>query len=222
MMVLVVLILLFGSVFLPLTILASLPLSVGGVVGALLITHTAISMPVVIGILMLMGIVTKNSIMLVDFAVEQEKHGMPQTEAIIDAGRKRARPIIMTTLAMAAGMVPAAMATGEGGEFRAPMAIAVIGGLLVSTVLSLIFIPSVYTLMDDLSHMVGRLFRWLVRPNASDDGDATGEHPVVPAHAAETDAAEDQPDAPSWRRVTEFPQRAKDELPAPKMQPAAE
>ena len=73
------------------------------------------------------------------------------------------------------GMVPAAMATGEGGEFRAPMAIAVIGGLLVSTVLSLIFIPSLYTLMDDLSHTVGRLFRWLVRPNASDDGDATGE-----------------------------------------------
>ncbi|MAP18689.1 MAG: ABC transporter permease [Aurantimonas sp.] len=222
MMVLVVLILLFGSVFLPLTILASLPLSVGGVVGALLLTHTAISMPVVIGILMLMGIVTKNSIMLVDFAVEQEKHGMPQTEAIIDAGRKRARPIIMTTLAMAAGMVPAAMATGEGGEFRAPMAIAVIGGLLVSTVLSLIFIPSLYTLMDDLSHTVGRLFRWLVRPNASDDGDATGEVPAAPAHAVAADATQEEPDAPSWRRVTEFPQRAKDELPAPKMQPAAE
>ena len=222
MMVLVVLILLFGSVFLPLTILASLPLSVGGVVGALLLTNTAISMPVVIGILMLMGIVTKNSIMLVDFAVEQEKHGMPQTEAIIDAGRKRARPIIMTTLAMAAGMVPAAMATGEGGEFRAPMAIAVIGGLLVSTVLSLIFIPSVYTLMDDLSHTVGRLFRWLVRPNASDEGNAMGEHPAVPAHAVAKDETSDEPDAPSWRRVTEFPQRAKDELPPPKMQPAAE
>jgi Cu/Ag efflux pump CusA len=113
-------------------------------------------MPVVIGILMLMGIVTKNSIMLVDFAVEQEKHGMSQRDAIIDAGRKRARPIIMTTLAMAAGMVPAAMASGEGGEFRAPMAIAVIGGLLVSTLLSLIFVPAFYILMDDLS----RLFSW--------------------------------------------------------------
>ena len=90
-------------------------------------------MPVVIGILMLMGIVTKNAIMLVDFAIEEVKHGVPRKEAIIDAGRKRARPIVMTTIAMSAGMVPAAMALGDGGEFRAPMAIAVIGGLLVST-----------------------------------------------------------------------------------------
>lgn len=167
MMVLVVLILLFGSFFVPITILAALPLSVAGVIGALLITHTAISMPVVIGILMLMGIVTKNTIMLVDFAVEREKHGMSQIEAIIDAGSKRARPIVMTTLAMAAGMVPAAMATGEGGEFRAPMAISVIGGLLVSTVLSLVLIPSIYTLMDDFSHATGRVFRWLLTPNAA-------------------------------------------------------
>ncbi|MEF2552509.1 efflux RND transporter permease subunit [Aurantimonas sp. A2-1-M11] len=222
MMVLVVLILLFGSVFLPITILASLPLSVGGVVGALLLTNTAISMPVVIGILMLMGIVTKNSIMLVDFAVEQEKHGMAQTDAIIDAGRKRARPIIMTTLAMAAGMVPAALATGEGGEFRAPMAIAVIGGLLVSTVLSLVFIPSLYTLMDDLSHTVGRMFRWLLRPNAGDESGADAGDTAPHGKQAETDTTQEEQDAPSWRRVTEFPQRARDELRPPKMQPAAE
>jgi hydrophobic/amphiphilic exporter-1 (mainly G- bacteria), HAE1 family len=168
-MVFCVLILLFGSFFLPITILASLPLSVGGVVAALFLTNNAVSMPVVIGILMLMGIVTKNSIMLVDFAVEQEKHGVPQIDAIIDAGRKRARPIVMTTLAMAAGMIPAALGTGEGGEFRAPMAIAVIGGLLVSTVLSLIFIPSFYTLMDDLTHQAGRLARFVLRPNAPDE-----------------------------------------------------
>ncbi len=138
-------------------------------------------MPVVIGILMLMGIVTKNSIMLVDFAVEQEKHGMSQRDAIIDAGRKRARPIIMTTLAMAAGMVPAAMATGEGGEFRAPMAIAVIGGLLVSTMLSLVFIPSLYTLMDDLSHVTGRVFRWVLRPNRGEEDGETA-HAGAPIH----------------------------------------
>ena len=92
-------------------------------------------MPVVIGILMLMGIVTKNAIMLVDFAVERVKHGMTREQAIIDAGAKRARPIVMTTIAMSAGMLPAGLALGDGGEFRAPMAIAVIGGLLVSTVL---------------------------------------------------------------------------------------
>ncbi|WP_245199041.1 efflux RND transporter permease subunit [Jiella mangrovi] len=198
MMVLVVLILLFGSFFVPITILAALPLSVAGVIGALLLTHTAISMPVVIGILMLMGIVTKNTIMLVDFAVEREKHGMSQTDAIIDAGAKRARPIIMTTLAMAAGMLPAAMATGEGGEFRAPMAIAVIGGLLVSTVLSLVLIPSIYTLMDDLSHVTGRFFHWILRPNPAMEAEpGTGlvvardgavqagwQHPAGPVPAA--------------------------------------
>ncbi|WP_181708043.1 efflux RND transporter permease subunit [Chthonobacter rhizosphaerae] len=184
MMVLVVLILLFASVFQPLTILASLPLSVGGVVAALLVTQNAVSMPVVIGILMLMGIVTKNAIMLVDFAVEQEKHGVPQFDAIVDAGRKRARPIIMTTLAMTAGMVPAAMATGEGGEFRAPMAIAVIGGLIVSTVLSLIFIPTVYTMMDDLGRLVGRIFAWILRPNAADEDEPVVVAPHGPAVAA--------------------------------------
>ncbi|MBC8129831.1 MAG: efflux RND transporter permease subunit [Rhizobiaceae bacterium] len=228
MMVLVVLILLFGSVFLPITILASLPLSVGGVVGALLVTNTAVSMPVVIGILMLMGIVTKNSIMLVDFAVEQEKHGIGQLDAIIDAGRKRARPIIMTTLAMAAGMVPAAMATGEGGEFRAPMAIAVIGGLLVSTVLSLVFIPSLYTIMDDLSHLVGRVFRWLLKPNAAEEEAATSSLPAMAvAEIRPTPAAHSRHDGPSWERVTEFPQKApageRSEGDAPsRMQPAAE
>ena len=108
-------------------------------------------MPVVIGILMLMGIVTKNAIMLVDFAIEEVKQGVPRKEAIIDAGRKRARPIVMTTIAMSAGMMPAALALGDGGEFRAPMAIAVIGGLLVSTFLSLVFVPSFYTIMDDAS-----------------------------------------------------------------------
>ena len=98
-----------------------------------LIFSKPISMPVVIGILMLMGVVTKNAIMLVDFAVEEMARGVDRATAIVDAGRKRARPIVMTTIAMAAGMVPSAMALGIGGEFRAPMAIAVIGGLIVST-----------------------------------------------------------------------------------------
>ncbi len=157
MLVLGVLILLFSSVTQPITILLSLPLSFGGVVVGLLATNNAVTMPVYIGLLMLMGIVTKNAIMLVDFGVERMKEGMERTEAIIDAGRKRARPIVMTTLAMVAGMLPSAMAYGEGGEFRAPMAIAVIGGLLVSTVLSLIFVPSFFTVMDDL----GLLMQWM-------------------------------------------------------------
>jgi multidrug efflux pump subunit AcrB len=172
MLVLVVLILLFGSVFHSFTILGSLPLAIGGVVAALWLTNSAVSMPVVIGILMLMGIVTKNAIMLVDFAVEEAKQGVPRAEAIIDAGRKRARPIVMTTIAMSAGMIPAALALGDGGEFRAPMAIAVIGGLLVSTLLSLVFVPSFYTIMDDAAIGTARLFRWLVNPNQADEPDA--------------------------------------------------
>ena len=93
-------------------------------------------MPVLIGILMLMGIVTKNAILLVDFAIEMMHQGMARVEAMVEAGRKRARPIIMTSIAMSAGMLPSALGVGEGGSFRAPMAIAVIGGIIVSTVLS--------------------------------------------------------------------------------------
>ncbi|KQP96047.1 efflux RND transporter permease subunit [Methylobacterium sp. Leaf117] len=158
MMVFGVLVLLFGNFLQPLTILFSLPLSIGGAILGLLIFNKPISMPVVIGILMLMGVVTKNAIMLVDFAVEEMARGVDRVTAIVDAGRKRARPIVMTTIAMAAGMVPSAMALGIGGEFRAPMAIAVIGGLIVSTGLSLIFVPAIFILVDDLSRLFVRVF----------------------------------------------------------------
>ena len=158
MMVYAVLVLLFGSFLQPVTILFSLPLSIGGAIVALAITGQPISLPVVIGILMLMGIVTKNAIMLADFAIEEMRRGVPRTEAIVDAGRKRARPIIMTTIAMIGGMLPSALGTGSGGEFRAPMAIAVIGGLTSSTVLSLVFVPAVFAVMDDIGHFAWRIF----------------------------------------------------------------
>ncbi|MCC7252328.1 efflux RND transporter permease subunit [Hyphomicrobium sp.] len=158
MMVYAVLVLLFASFLQPITILFSLPLSIGGAIAALALTGNPISLPVVIGILMLMGIVTKNAIMLVDFAVEEMRRGVSRAEAIIDAGRKRARPIIMTTIAMAGGMLPSALAFGSGGEFRAPMAIAVIGGLISSTVLSLVFVPAVFMVMDDIASWLWRRF----------------------------------------------------------------
>jgi hydrophobe/amphiphile efflux-1 (HAE1) family protein len=184
-----VLVLLFGSVAQPVTILLSLPLSFGGVVLALLATNNSVSMPVYIGLLMLMGIVTKNAIMLVDFAVEEVARGIPRFEAVIDAGRKRARPIVMTTLAMVAGMVPSAMALGDGGEFRAPMAIAVIGGLLVSTVLSLIFVPSFYTVMDDIGRGVWWVFGRFIGP--------TDETPEYLAEQARLQAAHAPPPHPT-------------------------
>ena len=158
MMVYAVLVLLFASFLQPITILFSLPLSIGGAITALALTGNPISLPVVIGVLMLMGIVTKNAIMLVDFAVEEMRKGVPRAEAIVDAGRKRARPIIMTTIAMVGGMLPSALALDSGGEFRAPMAIAVIGGLISSTVLSLLFVPAVFALMDDVSAWIWRIF----------------------------------------------------------------
>ncbi|WP_158743281.1 efflux RND transporter permease subunit [Acidisphaera sp. L21] len=158
-MVMAVLVLLFGDIFQPVTILLSLPLSIGGVILALLLTGEPLSMPVVIGVLMLIGIVTKNAIMLVDFAIEARAKGIPRRQAITEAGTKRARPIVMTTVAMVAGMVPSALGIGDGGEFRAPMAIGVIGGLVVSTLLSLVFVPSFYTVMDDLSGLAKRLGR---------------------------------------------------------------
>lgn len=163
-LVLIVLILLFRSVLAPWTILASLPLSIGGVAAGLLLSSNAMSLPVVIGILMLMGIVTKNAIMLLDFAIEREAHGLSRTEAIVEACLERVRPIVMTTLAMVGGMAPSAFGLGDGGEFRAPMAIAVIGGLLVSTVLSLIVIPSLHLIMSGLGDRVSRTFGPMVRP----------------------------------------------------------
>jgi HAE1 family hydrophobic/amphiphilic exporter-1 len=158
MLVLVVLILLYSDIFQPITILLSLPLSIGGAVGALMVTGHGISLPVVIGILMLIGIVTKNAILLVDFAIEEIHRGVPRREALIGAGLKRAQPIVMTTIAMSAGMLPAALGGASGDGFRVPMAIAVIGGLAASTALSLVFVPAVFTYLDDLEHILGRFF----------------------------------------------------------------
>jgi len=159
-LVYVVLVLLFGSFVTPFTILMSLPLAIGGAILALYLTGSAIGLSVVIGFLMLMGIVTKNAIMLVEFALTSMKAGTTRTDAMLDAGHKRARPIVMTTIAMAAGMVPSALALGAGGEFRAPMAVAVIGGLLLSTLLTLIFIPSLFSAIDGGQQRVGG---WLLR-----------------------------------------------------------
>jgi hydrophobe/amphiphile efflux-1 (HAE1) family protein len=177
MMVYAVLVLLFGSFLQPITILFSLPLSIGGAIIALLVTGKQLTTPVWIGILMLMGIVTKNAIMLVDFAIESVRSGMDRNAAIIDAGRKRARPIVMTTVAMVAGMLPSALAIGAGGEFRSPMAIAVIGGLLFSTVLSLVFVPAVFTLIDDVSRFVWHFGRRMISSKeALEQSDETATH----------------------------------------------
>ena len=155
----IVLVLLFHNFTQPLTILAALPLSIGGAFGALFITQFSISMPAMIGLIMLMGIVTKNSILLVDYALIAYHNGMSRVDAILDACHKRSRPILMTTIAMAAGMLPNALGFGADPSFRAPMAVVVIGGLITSTFLSLLVIPVVYIMLDDTHNWVMKKIR---------------------------------------------------------------
>ncbi len=154
----IVLVLLFKDFLHPVTILAALPLSLGGAFIGLLIAQKSFSMPSLIGLIMLMGVATKNSILLVEYAiVARRDHGMSRFDALLDACHKRARPIIMTTIAMGAGMLPIAIGTGDADpSFRSPMAVAVIGGLMTSTVLSLLVIPAVFTFVDDIEHLMKR------------------------------------------------------------------
>jgi multidrug efflux pump subunit AcrB len=155
----IVLVLLFKDFLHPVTILAALPLSLGGAFVGLLLAQKSFSMPSLIGLIMLMGIATKNSILLVEYAIMARRdHGMSRFDALLDACHKRARPIIMTTIAMGAGMLPIAIGIGTADpSFRSPMSIAVIGGLITSTVLSLLVVPVVYTYMDDLEQAIRRV-----------------------------------------------------------------
>ena len=156
----IVLVLLFHAWVQPVTILGALVLAIPGAMLALFITAQSLSMPSMIGLIMLMGIATKNSILLVEYAImAQRDHGLTRFEALLDACHKRARPIVMTTIAMGAGMMPIAIGLGVDPSFRAPMAIVVIGGLITSTFLSLLVIPVLFTLVDDVVQGTKRLFR---------------------------------------------------------------
>jgi hydrophobe/amphiphile efflux-1 (HAE1) family protein len=155
-----VLVLLFHDFIQPLTILGALPQSVGGALAGLLLFGYGLSLPSLIGLLMLMGIVTKNSILLVEYVVMARKvHGLSRADALVDACAKRARPIVMTTIAMIAGMLPVAAGFSADPSFRAPMGIAVIGGLITSTGLSLFVVPTVYTLLDDVREWLAHRMR---------------------------------------------------------------
>ncbi|CAM8657130.1 AcrB Cation/multidrug efflux pump [Oxalobacteraceae bacterium] len=158
-----VLVLLFHDFMQPMTILAALPLSIGGAFVGLLVTHKALSMPSMIGLIMLMGIVTKNSILLVDYAILARRAGMPRFDALVDACHKRSRPILMTTIAMGAGMLPLALGFGADPSFRSPMAVTVIGGLITSTLLSLLVVPAVYTFVDDAQGLLRRFSQTILR-----------------------------------------------------------
>ena len=154
-----VLVMQFGSFLDPLAIMISLPLSLIGVMLALLVTGSTLNLMSLIGVILLMGIVAKNAILLIDFAKWAEESGMPRREALIEAGRVRLRPILMTTFALIAGMIPVAIGAGEGADFRAPLGRAVIGGVITSTLLTLLVIPTFYEILTDWRD-------WLRRPAA--------------------------------------------------------
>ncbi|HEU5049259.1 MAG TPA: efflux RND transporter permease subunit, partial [Gemmatimonadales bacterium] len=167
MLMYLILVMQFGSFIDPLAILVSLPLSLIGVVLALLLTGDTMNIMSMIGVILLMGIVAKNAILLIDFAKwAREKDGLPLREALIEAGRIRLRPIIMTTVALIAGMIPVALGTGEGADFRAPLGRAVIGGVITSTLLTLLVIPTVYEIFDEWRAKAIGLFRRGARSGA--------------------------------------------------------
>jgi HAE1 family hydrophobic/amphiphilic exporter-1 len=173
-----VMVLLFRSFFKPIIILSALPTAVGGALILLLATDLSLSIPSLIGFLMLMGLAAKNSILLVEYAIEREREGYSQREALMEACRERARPIVMTTMAMAAGMLPTALSIGKGSEFRQPMAVAVIGGLITSTVLSLVLVPVVYEFVDDLERWISPRLGRLVTPR--EEPAPAGPRPTEP------------------------------------------
>ncbi|MBZ9646388.1 efflux RND transporter permease subunit [Sphingobium sp. 3R8] len=179
-LVLAVLVLLYKRIMPPFVNLGSLLLAPLGGALALHIAGEPISMPVLIGLLMLLGIVAKNSILVIDFALEEMEKGVPKFDAIVDAGHKRAQPIVMTTVAMVAGMVPTALALSGDGAWRAPMGITVIGGLLLSTVLTLVIVPATFSLAVGIESWIGpRLGRGLLTYKAGDDKDRPGHpHPA--------------------------------------------
>ncbi|MBE9071333.1 efflux RND transporter permease subunit [Microcystis sp. LEGE 08355] len=153
-----ILVLLYNNFLYPLAILTSLPLSIGGTLIALLITQKELGLYALIGIVLLMGLVTKNAILLVDFALSGLQEGKPQFKAVIDSGVSRLRPIIMTSVSTIAGMLPIALALGADGEIRAPMAIAVIGGFTTSTLLTLVVVPVIFTYIDSFYYWFRGLF----------------------------------------------------------------
>lgn len=165
----IVLVLLFKDFFQPITIMTALPLSIGGAFVGLIVANQPLSLFAFIGLLMLMGLVTKNSILLVDFAVERMHAGMSRNAALMEAGMQRARPIIMTTFAMSGGMIPAAAGWGVDGTLRQGMGAAVIGGLMLSTLLSLVFVPAMFVLIDRLEHWVQG---FLPKPHRHEEEDA--------------------------------------------------
>jgi multidrug efflux pump subunit AcrB len=159
----------FGSFLQPIAIMASLPLALSGVFLALVVTHTTFNLFSMIGFIMLMGLVTKNAILLVDFANQGLRAGKPLRQALLDAGQVRLRPILMTTLAMVFGMTPMAIGYGDGGELQAPMGRAVIGGILTSTLLTLVVVPVLCTFLYAFGE---RAKAWFGRGHAADDGHA--------------------------------------------------
>ena len=164
----------FGSFLQPVAIMMSLPMSLIGVILALLVARSTLNIFSIIGFIMLMGLVTKNAILLIDFVNQERRAGVQRREAVLAAGRIRLRPILMTTLAMIFGMFPLALGLGEGAEQRAPMGQAVIGGVITSSLLTLVVVPVIYTYLDDIATWFGRVTGFSRKQPASDPAGSDG------------------------------------------------
>jgi HAE1 family hydrophobic/amphiphilic exporter-1 len=192
MLMYLILVVQFGSFLDPLAIMMSLPLSLIGVVIALIVTRDTLNIMSLIGVILLMGIVAKNAILLIDFAKwSKEKNGSSTRDALIEAGRIRLRPILMTTLALIAGMIPVALGFGEGADFRSPLGRAVIGGVITSTFLTLLVIPTFYEILDEWRTGMQVFFRQRAIDSKKAKGEAAGPggrglpgNPPVPGPAA--------------------------------------
>jgi HAE1 family hydrophobic/amphiphilic exporter-1 len=194
----------FESLIHPFTIMISLPLSIVGALGLLAATGRTLNILSMIGMIMLMGLVTKNAILLIDYINQLRRRGMSKQEAILAAGPVRLRPILMTALSTIAGMIPVAIGLGEGSESRAPMGTAIVGGLVTSTLLTLVVIPVVYSLMDDLAAWMGRLL-FGARPAA----ETAGPEPLPTAAGGSLAVAGQAPDdareAAAVRATADYP-----------------
>jgi HAE1 family hydrophobic/amphiphilic exporter-1 len=181
MLMYLILVLQFGSFLDPVAIMISLPLSLIGVMLALLATGTTLNLMSLIGVILLMGIVAKNAILLIDFAKWSEEAGRERRDALIEAGRVRLRPILMTTFALVAGMMPVALGRGEGADFRAPLGIAIIGGVLTSTLLTLLVIPTFYEIVAEWRDAIRRRFASRFASPAGEVAAAGGVHAAARA-----------------------------------------
>jgi HAE1 family hydrophobic/amphiphilic exporter-1 len=211
--------LLFNSLVLPLAVLMSLPLAVVGAFGAMALTHTPFTLFSLLGFAVLVGLVGKNAILLVDYTEILRSRGYDRTAALLEAGPTRLRPIVMTTMSVMVALMPIASGLEEGSELLQAAAVVLIGGLLTSTLLTLVFVPAMYTIFDDAQGGVVRLFRWLRRPKKAKSTAPAHTAPEKDGHAPPASATQEARRPSWWPGQSQKPSTRPDERPTSPAEP---